>query len=182
MVSQGTGLLAALCCSLLLMTVPAAAVANAPAAAAGSSSPTAGSSPAAISAPSAIGAASGGHAPLYQTDGSVACFPDSGYDFTIGTLGPRIDMVVHLSLLTNLGAPGTFGVELAGSADEAEPLIELRTGAVFHGVDDTGAFLENPFSVFSIAFEYRFQLPIVGIDYETTEAPISGPVGESRCA
>lgn len=113
----------------------------------------------------------------------VACFPPSGYGFTIGTLGPQIDMIVHLSLLTNLGGPGTLGIELAGAVDDTEPIIELRTGAVFHGVTDVESFLSNPFGLFSIAYEYRFQLPMFenGIDYETTEPPISGPVGESRC-
>ena len=160
MVSQGGGAVVAVCCALLLVTGPAAAVGAAP------------SMPHSLQVPT--------HQPA-QLDG-VECFPDSGYNFTIGTFGPQIEMVLHLSLLTNLGAPGTLGVELAGTADGTEPMIELRTGAVFHGVTDVEAFLNDPFGVFSIAFEYRFQLPLAGIDYETTDAPISGPVSESRCA
>ena len=175
--SRGVGVLVALCCSLLLVTTPAAAVARSPAVAPGVSERTA-------SAPSAIQPAPGAtqsSTPAYQPDDSDACFPDSGYRFTIGTLGPQIEMVVHLSLLTNLGAPGTLGVELSGAIDQGEPLIDLKTGAVFHGVTDVGRFLDNPFGVFSIAYDYSFQLPFAGIDYQSDEAPISGPVGESRC-
>jgi hypothetical protein len=182
--SRGVGVLVALCCSLLLVTTPAAAVARSPAVAPGVSERTA-SAPGAIqSPPSPIQPAPGAtqsSTPAYQTTGSDACFPDSGYRFTIGTLGPQIEMVVHLSLLTNLGAPGTLGVELSGAIDEGEPLIDLKTGAVFHGVTDVGRFLDNPFGVFSIAYDYTFQLPFAGIDYQSDEAPISGPVGESRC-
>ncbi len=168
--SRGVSVLVALCCSLLLVTMPAAAIAPSSATAPGVGEITA-SSPAPIQSPT----------PAYQADGGNACFPDSGYRFTIGTLGPQIEMVVHLSLLTNLGAPGTLGVELAGSIDEGNPLIDLRTGAVFHGVTDVGRFLNNPFGVFSIAYDYTFQLPFAGIDYQSDEAPVSGPVGESRC-
>lgn len=156
--SQGASVFAALCCSLLLLTTPAAALAQ----------PDAAGSPA-------------GASPAYQPDGSDACFPDSGSEFTIGTLGPQIEMVVHLSLLTNLGAPGTLGVELSGAIDEGDPLIDLKTGAVFHGVTDVERFLANPFGVFSIAFDYTFQLPFAGIDYRSDEAPVSGPIGEARC-
>ena len=169
MVSQGGGAVVAVCCALLLVTGPAAAVGAAP------------STPHSLQVPSHQPAQLDSPAPA-QVDSGVDCFPDSGYNFTIGTFGPQIEMVLHLSLLTNLGAPGTLGVELAGTADGREPLIELRTGAVFHGVTDVEAFLNDPFGVFSIAFEYRFQLPLAGIDYETTDAPISGPVSESRCA
>ncbi|ERH01522.1 MAG: hypothetical protein J07HN6_01076 [Halonotius sp. J07HN6] len=175
--SRGVSVLVALCCGLLLVTMPAAAIARSPAVATGASESTA-SAPGVIqSAPGSIQSST----PAYQTAGSDACFPDSGYRFTIGTLGPQIEMVVHLSLLTNLGAPGTLGVELSGSIDEGDPLIDLKTGAVFHGVTDVGRFLDNPFGVFSIAYDYTFQLPFAGIDYQSDEAPISGPVGESRC-
>lgn len=162
-----TGVVAVVCC-LLLFALPVGAVVGQPAgdseAAAGVDTPTDAVGPTAATAP-------------------IACFPPSGYGFTIGTLGPQIDMIVHLSLLTNLGGPGTLGIELAGAVDDTEPIIELRTGAVFHGVTDVNSFLANPFGLFSIAYEYRFQLPMFenGIDYETTEPPISGPVGESRC-
>jgi len=124
--------------------------------------------------------------PLQQSDGhdSNACFPEDGYNFTIGTLGPQIEMVVHLSLLTNLGGPGTLGIELAGTtAEDVPPMIELRTGVVFRGVTDVERFLNDPFGLFAIAYEYRFNLPLggSGVDYESDEPPISGPVGDADC-
>lgn len=110
------------------------------------------------------------------------CFPADGYEFTIGTYGPEITMVIHLSLLTNLGGPGALGVELAGSTGHQE-IIELRTGVIFNGIDDVGSFLSNPFAAFSIAFEYHFQLPMFGEDFafEDDDAPINGPVGNASC-
>ena len=124
--------------------------------------------------------------PRQQSDatGGNACFPAGGYNFTIGTLGPQIEMVVHLSLLTNLGGPGTIGIELAGTtAEDAPPMIELRTGVVFRGVTNIERFLNDPFGLFAIAYEYRFTLPLggSGVDYQSDEPPISGPVGDADC-
>ena len=119
-----------------------------------------------------------------DTDERNGCFSAEGYNFTIGTLGPQIEMVVHLSLLTNLGGPGTLGVELAGTtAENVPPIIELRTGVVFRGVTDVDRFLNDPFGLFAIAYEYRFTLPLggSGVDYESDEPPISGPVGDADC-
>lgn len=114
--------------------------------------------------------------------GVAACFPDDGYEFTIGTQGPEINMILHMSLLTNLGEPGAFGVELTGSID-GPPIIELRTGVIFGGFDSVSEFLNNPFGPFSIAFEYSFELPMFGEDfaYEEGDAPIDGPVGNADC-
>lgn len=137
-------------------------------------------------------AASGGVAGMMQSNSSTestetvetahACFPDDGFEFTIGNQGPEIGMTLHLSLLTNLGSPGVFGVELTGSIG-GPPIIELRTGVVFAGIDSVSAFLNNPFGPFSIAFEYVFELPMFGEEfaYEDTESPIDGPVGEASC-
>ena len=114
--------------------------------------------------------------------GFDACFPGEGYEFTIGTEGPEINMVLHLSLLTNLGGPGGIGVELAGSIN-GPPIIELKTGVVFEGIDDVGSFLNNPFEPFGIVFDYRFELPMFGpsYDYEDSDAPIEGPIGDTNC-
>ena len=114
--------------------------------------------------------------------GFDACFPGEGYEFTIGTEGPEINMVLHLSLLTNLGGPGGIGVELAGSIN-GPPIIELKTGVVFEGIDDVGSFLNNPFEPFGIVFDYRFELPMFGpsYDYEDSDAPIEGPIGDANC-
>ncbi|TQQ82163.1 DUF7332 family protein [Halonotius roseus] len=156
--------------SLLLVTSPAAAVGGA----------AVDDSRAATTAPDNPLVA------LQQSDtpDSNACFPAGGYNFTIGTLGPQIEMVVHLSLLTNLGGPGTLGVELAGTtAENVPPMIELRTGVVFRGVTDVDRFLSDPFGLFAIAYEYRFNLPLgdSSVDYESDEPPISGPVGDADC-
>ena len=90
-----------------------------------------------------------------STPSANACFPGEGYEFTIGTEGPQIEMVLHLSMLTNLGGPGAIGIELAGSID-GPPIIEL---------------------------DYRFELPMFGpsYDYEDSDAPIEGPVGDANC-
>ncbi len=113
---------------------------------------------------------------------TAACFPTDGYEFTIGDQGPEITMILHLSLLTNLGGPGALGVELTGSIG-GPPIVELRTGVIFSGIDTVGEFLENPFGPFSIAFEYLFELPMFGDDfaYETTDSPVDGPVGDADC-
>ena len=110
------------------------------------------------------------------------CFPGEGYEFTIGTQGPQIGMVLHLSMLTNLGGPGAVGIELSGSID-GPPIIELKTGVVFEGIDDIGSFLNDPFEPFAIAFDYRFELPMFGpsYDYEDSDAPIEGPIGDANC-
>jgi len=114
--------------------------------------------------------------------GVAACFPDDGYEFTIGNQGPEINMILHMSLLTNLGGPGAFGVELTGSIG-GPPIIELRTGVIFSGIDTVGEFLNNPFDPFSIAFEYIFELPMFGEEFahEESDAPIDGPVGDANC-
>jgi len=113
----------------------------------------------------------------------AGCFPDGGYEFTIGTQGPEIRMVLHMSLLTNLGGPGALGVELTGAIDEGAPIIELRTGVIFEGIDSVSGFLNDPFGPFSIAFEYMFELPMFGEEfaYEEDGAPIDGPVDDANC-
>lgn len=120
--------------------------------------------------------------PGAESDAQNVCFPDDGYAFSIGTEGPQIDVVIHLSLLTNLGGPGTLGVELAGTTGQ-QPIVELRTGVVFNGIDDLGAFLNDPFSAFSIAYEYAFRLPMFGdgFAYDDTEVPIDGLVDDADC-
>ncbi|ATW88422.1 hypothetical protein halTADL_1667 [Halohasta litchfieldiae] len=110
------------------------------------------------------------------------CFVDDGYEFTIGTQGPEIRMVIHLSLLTNLGGPGALGVELSGSTG-GPPIIELKTGVIFDGFESLSGFLNDPFGPFSIAYDYQFELPMFGSDvsYDDTETPIDGPVGNASC-
>ncbi len=113
---------------------------------------------------------------------AAACFPTDGYEFTIGNQGPEINMILHMSLLTNLGGAGALGVELTGSIG-GPPIIELRTGVLFEGIESTSEFLNNPFGPFSIAFEYIFELPMFGEEFahEEGDVPIDGPVGDADC-
>ncbi|WP_122090636.1 DUF7332 family protein [Halalkalicoccus subterraneus] len=109
------------------------------------------------------------------------CFPDSGYEFSVGN-ETRVDLTLHLSLLTNLGDPGGLGVELLGSTTDTD-IVSLRTGVLFDGVESAGGFLSNPFESFSVVFEYALQLPMLGEDvrYESDDAPVSGPIGTAGC-
>ncbi len=156
MVSRAT-VVAVVCCCLLVSTAASGVVA-------GASQP----------APSPASTAA--------TDSAVAaCFPADGYEFTIGNQGPEISMILHMSLLTNLGGPGAFGVELTGDIG-GPPIIELRTGVIFGGIDSVSGFLTDPFEPFSIAFEYRFEIPAFdGVSHETTDSPVDGPVGDADC-
>jgi len=110
------------------------------------------------------------------------CFSDDGYEFTIGTQGPEIKMVLYMSLLTNPGGSGAFGIELTGSID-GPPIIELRTGVVSDGIESVTGFLNNPFGPFGIVFDYRFELPMFGdgFSHEESEPPIDGPVDGTDC-
>ena len=115
-----------------------------------------------------------------------ACFPGEGYELTIGSEGPQIDAIVHYSLFTNLGAPGSVGIELAGTTGN-EYIITLRTGVLFEGVGDAQSFITDPVSQFSVAFDFDFSLPMLGgatggdFDYDSDEAPIDRPIGDAVC-
>ena len=166
-----TAVLAVVCCCLLLATPFAPVVAGA----AQQPNSTANGSTANSTTPN--------NSSESPTSGTAdRCFTEEGYEFTIGTQGPEIRMVLHLSLLTNLGGPGAIGVELSGSID-GPPIIELKTGVVFEGIDDLTEFLNDPFGAFSIAFDYQFSLPVFGGDYSynDSEVPIQGPIGDADC-
>lgn len=115
-----------------------------------------------------------------------ACFPGDGYELTIGSEGPQIDAIVHYSLLTNLGAPGSVGIEMAGTTG-SQYIITLRTGVLFEGVGDAQSFVTDPVSQFSVAFEFDFSLPMFAgvtggdFDYNSDEAPIDRPIGDAVC-
>ena len=116
--------------------------------------------------------------------GSEWCFPTGGHALDIGTEGPGIAVTVHTSLFTNLGGRGALGVEAVGTAGEVD-VVTLRTGVLFEGVGEAGAFLSDPLSRFSIPFRYEFRLPMFtplghGVDYETDRSPVSG-VDASAC-
>lgn len=118
---------------------------------------------------------------------AAECFPGDGYEFQIGSQGPQIDAIVHLSLLSNLGAPGTLGIEMAGST-ASDHILTLRTGVIFEGVDSASNFTADPLAYFSLAFEYDFQLPMfadaTGEDFtlEDDGAPFDAPIGDAACS
>ncbi len=114
------------------------------------------------------------------------CFPGEGYSITIGSEGPQIDSIVHFSLLTNLGAPGSMGIEMAGTTGD-EYIILLRAGVLFEGVGEPTAFLADPMAQFSVAFEFDFSLPMFAgmtggdFSYSDDGAPIDAPIGDAVC-
>ena len=131
-------------------------------------------------------AAAAGASATAQEREPRACFPGDGYAFTVGDGPARVDLIVHLSLFTSLGGPGTLGMEATGRIDDEE-IVALRTGVVFAGVGEADGFLSNPFEPFAIAYEYRFRLPMFdggggpSVEYEETDAPVEGPVSEVDC-
>lgn len=114
------------------------------------------------------------------------CFPGDGYEFHIGSQGPEIHMIVHFSLLTNLGGSGSLGIEMAGSTETAH-IVLLQTGVLFEGVDNASDFVADPLAYFSVAYEYDFQLPMfvdaTGDDFafEDEEGPFDAPIGDAAC-
>ena len=113
------------------------------------------------------------------------CF-GAGEDLHIGSEGPTIDVSLYTSLFTNLPGEGAFGVSLVGTTGEHR-IVTLRTGVVFAGVGDVTEFLGDPFSRFGLAFDYRFELPmlsaVTGDDYtyEESDPPVDG-VPEAECS
>ncbi|WP_449267270.1 DUF7332 family protein [Halalkaliarchaeum desulfuricum] len=114
------------------------------------------------------------------------CFAGEGRAFSIGTEGPRIAMRLHLSVLTDLGEPGSFGVELAGSTGQFD-VVHLVAGVQFAGVEDADRFLRDPFQAFDLVYTYELRLPMLadtpGVDpvHTEDEPPVDGPVGVADC-
>ncbi|AUV81066.1 hypothetical protein C2R22_04820 [Salinigranum rubrum] len=152
----------------------------------------------------------------YSTAGSAAaatagadaahadrCFPSDGTEFVVGTEGPQIRFVVHLSLLsavlqgdepvktgtdTNLppAALGALGFEAVATTETAE-VVSLQTGVLFEGSEDATAFLSDPFGPFAFAFDYRLTIPafegtVADADYRESDVPVDGPVEEAACS
>ena len=114
-----------------------------------------------------------------------ACFPGDGYRFDIGTEGPRIVAVLHLSVFTDPLNPGAFGVELSGTALN-QSIVSLQAGVRYDGVDGPGQLLADPFAPFEYVFDYRMRLPMfasadVGPSEYESEKPFSGPVERAEC-
>ena len=152
----------------------------------------------------------------YSTVGSAAaapagadaaagrCFPSDGTEFVVGTEGPQIRFVVHLSLLsavvrgdgpasaatTDTGAApaalGAFGFEAVATTGTAQ-VVSLQTGVLFEGSEDAAAFLSDPFDPFAFAFDYRltgpaFEGTVADADYRESDVPVEGPVEEAACS
>jgi hypothetical protein len=138
--------------------------------------------------------------------GESRCFPPDGTEFVIGTEGPQIRLVVHLSLLsavadgegtnatsetvTDAGnataPPGALGIEATATTGEAR-VVALRSGVVFEGVADATRFVTDPLEPFAFAFDYRFTIPAfegtaADADYRAADAPVEGPVEEAACS
>ncbi|WP_372910052.1 hypothetical protein [Salinigranum sp.] len=136
------------------------------------------------------------------------CFPPDGWEFVVGTEGPQIRLVLHLSLLpavfggesesdgstntsraddTDTGtAAGAFGIE-AVAATETAQIVSLQSGVLFAGVEDASAFLADPFAPFAFVFDYRLTIPafegtMADADYHTGDVPVEGPVEEAACS
>lgn len=114
------------------------------------------------------------------------CFAGDGRTFSIGTQGPQIGMRLHLSALTDLGNPGSVGVELAGSTGEYE-VVHLVAGVEFRGVENRDGFLANPFEAFALVYSSELRLPMFAdagsVDpvHTEDEPPVEGPVGVADC-
>lgn len=142
-------------------------------------SPAVATAPAADSSP-AVAALS---PPVASVNG--ACFPGDGYRFDIGTEGPRVVAVLHLSILTDPLNPGAFGVELSGTALD-QSIVSLQAGVRYDGVDGPGQLFADPFAPFAYVFDYRMRLPMfasadVGPTEYESEKPFSGPVERAEC-
>jgi hypothetical protein len=152
----------------------------------------------------------------YSTAGSAAattaeadaahadrCFPSDGTEFVVGTEGPQIRFVVHLSLLSAVvqgesvsvtatetgsapAAAGALGFEAVATTETAQ-VVSLRTGVLFEGSEDAATFLSDPFSPFTLAFDYRLTIPafegtMADADYRASDVPVEGPVEEAACS
>jgi len=112
------------------------------------------------------------------TAATSPCFSGEGHQFDIGGEGAGIDLVVFLSVFENLGGEGGFGMEASGSIGN-DSIVQLRAGVAFDGVGPAAAFLSNPFSRFSVVYDYSMRLPMFadsGIEssYEDDGSPVSG--------
>jgi hypothetical protein len=142
--------------------------------------------------------------------GADRCFPPDGWEFVVGTEGPQIRLVLHLSLLpavvegadgdptnvtstntsradgTDTAAAGAFGIEAVATTGAAR-VVSLQSGVLFAGVEDASAFLADPFAPFAFVFDYRLTIPAfegttADADYHTGDVPVEGPVEEAACS
>lgn len=135
------------------------------------------------------------------------CFPADGTEFVVGTEGPQIRFVLHVSLLpavidgddpTNVSetntslanetdvAAGAFGIEAVATTGTDE-IVALQSGVLFEGVENATEYLSNPFAPFALVFDYRLTIPafegtVADADYRESDVPVQGPVEEAACS
>ncbi|WP_435073175.1 DUF7332 family protein [Halorubrum sp. HHNYT27] len=134
-------------------------------------------------------AANSGDTPVAQTEEDAAtpptrCFAGDGYPISIGETGATIDIVVHLSVLTDPVAGNEFGIEAAGALGD-DRIVTLAAGvrltareAISDGVD--------PFAAFSVLYVYELNLPmfdgaIADSEYDDDGSPIQSGAGTVAC-
>jgi hypothetical protein len=112
------------------------------------------------------------------------CFAGDGYPISIGETGATIDVIIHLSMLTDPVAGNEFGIEAAGALAD-EPIVTLAAGvrltvreAVRDGID--------PFAAFEVLYAYELDLPmfdgaIGDSEYDDETAPIESGARTVAC-
>ena len=128
-------------------------------------------------------------AAVAQTDGDAVspptrCFAGDGHPISIGETGATIDVVVHLSVLTDPVAGNEFGVEAVGALGD-EPIVTLAAGvrltareAIANGI--------NPFAAFTVLYAYELDLPMFGgaigdAEYDDGGSPIESGASTVAC-
>jgi hypothetical protein len=128
-------------------------------------------------------------AAVAQTDGAAAspptrCFAGDGYPISIGETGATIDVVVHLSVLTDPAAGNEFGIEAVGALGD-DRIVTLAAGvrltareAIANGID--------PFAAFTVLYAYELDLPMFGgaigdAEYDDEGSPIESSAGTVAC-
>jgi hypothetical protein len=112
------------------------------------------------------------------------CFAGDGYPISIGETGARIDAVVHLSVLTDPAAGNEFGVEAAGTLDDA-PIVTLAAGVRLTAREALANGLD-PFAAFDVLYAYELNLPMFGgaigdSEYRDDGSPIESGAGAVAC-
>jgi len=117
-------------------------------------------------------------------DSSVAptdCFSGDGFELTIGD-NPGIHVRLHISLVTDLGNPGEYGVELAGTYD-GDTITTLAAGV---RLDDPRAVASsNPIEAFDIIGQTEIHLPfddhVDGPSVEVDDPSVESDANTTTC-
>lgn len=107
------------------------------------------------------------------TSDNRRCFPGGGWDLTVGSGNPHMNLTIHTSLLSDPSPPSAVGLAARGTALDAE-IVELRTGVLLEdgpGGVSLGAVLD----ALVVLFDFRLSLPMFdGPAYEPDDGPVSG--------